>query len=279
MSRIDDAEEIWVGPPGHRPLAFRMRRPAGQGRALVVIVHGFGEHGGRYRPLAEALAGEGFVVAIPDLWGHGRSGGSRGDLGQVEESVRDLQSITEAVFLPRSGLPAPFAVFGHSFGGLLAIVWALSAPQAIRRLVAQSPFLDVGSPIPRWKRASAAWLARWRPTFAFPMDLDAGALSHDPAVVQAYRSDPLVHNRMSVQTYRSILQAQGHAVRRAETLRVPLLLLCGASDRIISVEAARRWFDRVRCEKASVVFPECYHELHHEAVRGEVVRRAAEWLR
>jgi alpha-beta hydrolase superfamily lysophospholipase len=242
----------------------------------LVIVHGFGEHSGRYEPFAHALAEHGIGVAAADLWGHGRSGGRRGDVEQVDDYVQHVWRMTNEVFLPESG-QAKYALFGHSFGGLVAILWALSNPTNLRRLVIQSPLLEVGFPIPRWKSAAASLLARCWPTFTFPMNLDIGALSHDPAVVQAYRADPLVHNSMSARTYCSILRAQGGAFERVSMLRVPLLMLCGSADRVISVETAQRWFDRLGCEKRSVTFPACYHELHHEAVRGEVLRLIRDW--
>ncbi len=300
MVAVSCVEGMWVKPASQRTLAYRCWRPANP-RALLVIVHGFAEHGGRYAAVAEALAARGIAVGVPDLWGHGRSGGARGALGELADCISDLEGMTDAVFLPRSGL-ARYAVFGHSFGALAAIVWALHSPAAFRRLVAQSPLIDVAFPLPYWKTALARSLAGWWPSCRFHLDLDAEALSRDPAVVQAYRHDPLVHHAMSAGTYRSLKRWQREVAPRpasptsaglgiascspsragSETrptdLRVPVLLLCGAEDRIVSVEAAKRWFSGVRGEKRCVVFPGCFHELHHEPVRDEVVQLIADWV-
>lgn len=265
----------WTQPGTRRAFYYRLWRAA-DSRTLLVLIHGFGEHAGRYQRFASALAEQGITVAAPDLWGHGHSGGSRGDLGSVVRCAADLHALTHAVFLPRCGHD-DYAIFGHSFGGLVAIQWGLDDPD-VRRMVVQSPLLAVGFPIPQWKEL-AAWVLGWCcPHGALAMNLDVNALSRNPAIVEAYRTDPLVHNRMSAGTYRAMRRAQDDAMTRAPTLRPPTLLLCGGADRIVSVEAARRWLSRVNCETHQVTFPACYHELHHEPVAAEVVQSVCHWV-
>lgn len=268
-------EASWVDPASDRRVAYRMWQPAAP-RALVVIVHGFGEHGGRYAGVADALSAQGLCVAVPDLWGHGRSGGRRGDVVRFADYLEDLRMLTEAVLLPRSG-QSHYVVYGHSFGGLVAIHWALMAPPGLRRLIVQSPLLEVGFRVPPWKLLAAHGLARCWPTARLPIQLDVTKLSHDPRVAEAYRNDPLVHNRMSARAYQALRQAQAEAVRLASTVRLPILLLCGAEDRIICVTAAQHWYGQLTCEKQQVMFPGCYHELHVEPVREEVVRLVTGW--
>ena len=277
MSGVSSLEGWWIERPSGRKLWYRCWRPPTAARALLVIVHGFGEHGGRYETFAAALAEQRIWVAAADLWGHGRSEGRRGDSSRVADYVRQARRITEELFLPQSGLRG-YALFGHSFGGLLAILWALDHPQGLQRVVVQSPLLEVGFPIPSWKVAAARLLTHCWPTFLFPMNLDASALSRDQAVVRGYQADPLVHHVMSARVYCSLLQARQEAFARSAECHAPVLLLCGSADRVISVEAARRWFDRLRGEKRCLVFPECYHELHHEPVWTEVVRVVMGWV-
>ena len=273
MSSVE--EGTWTEAHTDRQLFYRIWRPAGA-RGLLVIVHGFGEHGGRYRHVADALAGQGLAVALPDLWGHGRSGGARGDAPRFMSYVEDLHTLTEDVLLPQSG-QTQFAAYGHSLGGLIVIHWALTRPPKLKRLITQSPFLEAGFPVPRWKTAGAQCLARLWPRAALPMDLDADALTRDPVVVSAYRQDPLVHNQISARTYRGILQAGRDALAAAQAIEVPTLVLYGEADRIVSLAAVRHWFEQLRCQKRIVSFPESYHELHHEAAREEVLRVVHEW--
>lgn len=269
-------ENTWTEPSSKRSFVYRVWRPAAL-KTLVVIIHGFGEHGGRYAALASAMAHHGVCVVIPDLWAHGRSGGQRGNLGSVQDTVRDCRAIMEQRVLPSIG-QTRYAVYGHSFGGLVAILWALQQPVALDRLVVQSPLLEVGFPIPPWKTAAARMLAACWPQFTLSMDLDTTVLSRDPEVGKTYRADSLVHNRMSAGTYRSLLHARDHALQCAGELHVPTLLLCGSADRIIAVEVARRWFEQLRCEKRLVMFPEGYHELHQDLVKDEVEQIVTTWL-
>lgn len=276
MSAVAYREGSWIEPSSRRAFSYRLWQPPAA-RRLLVVVHGFGEHGGRYLHVGEALAPQGLCVAVPDLWGHGRSDGRRGDILTLAQCAADCRAITEQLFLPLSA-QKDYALYGHSFGGLVAIQWALGVPAALRRAVIQSPLLEVGFPIPQWKVQAAWCLTRMWPAFTFQMNIDADALSREPGVAAAYRTDPLVHGAMSVRSYCSIIQASDEAVRQAEALRTPILLLTGASDRIISVAAAQRWFNRLVCDKRQVVFPDCYHELHHEAVRAEVLQLVREWV-
>ena len=275
MSEVAYREGAWRAPSSQRVLWYRLWQPQAV-RQLLVVLHGFGEHGGRYERLALELARHQLCVASADLWGHGRSGGARGDLGSIAQSVRELQELTQQMFLPQSGRSS-YVLFGHSFGGLAAIVWALQAPVALRRLIVQSPLLEAGFPIPSWKTTAVTLLARCWPTFRFAMHLDADALSHDPDVTSAYRADPLVHQTMSARTYHDLLRTRDDAMARAGTLHLPTLLLCAGEDRIVSTVKAREWLDRVSCEKRCVVFPNAYHELHHEPVRDEVARLIRDW--
>jgi alpha-beta hydrolase superfamily lysophospholipase len=269
-------EGTWTAPGSDRTWSYRYWQPA-PARALLVVLHGFGEHGGRYAPVAEDLAEQGIAVAVPDLWAHGRSGGRRGDVGDVGACAEECRALVEAVWRP--AWPGGYTLFGHSFGGLLAIAWATAHPQGLRGLVAQSPLLDVAFPLPRLKVLAAKFLAGCCPGARLSLNLDAGALSHDPAVAAGYREDPLVHNSMSARTYQMIWRVRDRVLADAASLRVPTLLLCGGEDRIASAAAAQAWFARLGCEKRLAVFPDAYHELHHEPVRGDVVRLVAEWTR
>ncbi len=274
MSRV--TEGIWESSPAGHRMSYRIWKPSVI-HGVLVIVHGFGEHGGRYASVAEALAAVGLCVAVPDLYGHGRSSGARGDIADVPSCVRSLEALTTQVVLPQAG-QQEYAVFGHSFGGLAAICWGMDAPAGLRRLIIQSPLLQVAFPIPQWKeRLSRLVMACW-PSCPFAMNLDVTALSHDAVVVDAYRKDPLVHNTMSARCYWSLVNTCRQVLAHPERVRIPTLLLYGTADRIISVAAAQRWFETLTCDKQCVAFPGAYHELHHEPIRQEIVQRIATWM-
>ena len=270
-----DREEHWVEPDSGRRLFFRLWQPP-KPRTLLVLAHGFAEHGGRYLPVAQALSTRGLAVAVPDLWGHGRSGGRRGDASSVVQYVEDLRRMTRDVFMP-SAQAQRLAVYGHSFGGLLALQWALRDPGAVSRLIVQSPLLALGFPVPAWKHATAEWLARYWPTASIPIGLDPRWLSRNPEVVRAYQRDPYVHRQVSARLYHDMLQAGSWVAERAEALAVPTLVLYGEADRVVSTDAVRGWARRLRSPHETVAIPDAFHELHHEPIADTIIQRIAEW--
>ena len=166
MSEAAAQDGSWRDPSTGLTLRYRSWRPSSV-KAALVILHGFGEHGGRYQAFASSLASRGIWVAAPDLPGHGRSGGKRGDLAPMAGCVRQLWTMTQEIFLPAAGLTS-YSLFGHSFGGLLAILWTMQNPPDLDRVVLQSPLLEVGFPIPWWKTTVAGLVAGWWPAAAFP---------------------------------------------------------------------------------------------------------------
>ena len=261
-------------PENGRSLFCRLWEPASC-RGLIVIVHGFGEHGGRYEPFAQALAEHHVAVACPDLWGHGQSGGRRGDVKRFEDYLDDLDAILIRL-LAAVNQPS-CTVFGHSFGGLVAIRWVLRKPQAVRSLILQSPLLEFGFPIPRWKERLTRWFAPWWPSLPIPMGLNPDWLSHDPAIASRYAEDPLVHHAITLRCAAALQEAMRHAMDRATEVTTPTLLLYGMDDRVISIAACQRFAERLLCEKRVIGFSDSYHELHHEAVRPTLVEEVARW--
>lgn len=275
MSGFSYREGQWRSTASGHALFYRLWQPEAP-RAALVLIHGFGEHAGRHAQTAETLARAGIAVAAPDLWGHGRSEGPRGHV-DLPWCLADLQRLTQEIFLPALGC-SNYALMGHSFGGLLAIAWALSHPPILTRLIVESPLLEVGFPIPWWKAAAGAILSVLWPKCPLSSDLDISALSHDPAVVKAYREDPLVHGTITAATYRGTISLRDHVMRKAAQLKTPTLLLTAGTDRIVSVEAERRWYAKLTCEKRQREFPDSFHELHHETVREEVFDLIREWV-
>lgn len=243
----------------------------------MVIVHGFGEHSGRYAALAGAFADQGLSTVCLDFWGHGRSAGRRGDIEQFGQYLDDLDALLCQPLMERIN-PRGVAVFGHSFGGLVTIHWALRHPDPLRCLILQSPLLGVGFALPKWKERLAEFLGGvWR-GLTLPLGLDPTWLSHDPDIAQRYQHDPLVHNRISLRCYQALQQAMRQALAQAARITTPTLVLYGTADRIISLQACHDFFNQLACEKRLIGFPDCYHELHHEGVRPRVVEAVSQWV-
>ncbi len=260
-------------------LYWRGAEPAGEPRAAIALVHGLGEHVGRYEVLAAFLVGRGLAVFAGDLRGHGRSAGLR---VHVDGFARYLDDLDAVVSLARERHPhAPLVVVGHSMGGLVAILHALRTPAALRGVAVSSPLLGV-APASRPPAALAALgriLNRLWPTCRFDNGVDAALLSRDPEVGRAYRADPLVSSRVSARWYASSQAAIGDAFAGAARMGPPVLILSAGADRLVDPGSAARWAALARpgsCEIAT--WPDMYHECFQAPDRGLVFARLGGWI-
>ena len=246
--------------------------------AACILVHGLGEHGGRYTRLAEALTRTGYSVWIADHRGHGRSIGQRGDCVSTEILIEDLHLLVELVANQHPALAR--VMIGHSLGGLLAIAYAAQHPEQLRAVAVSSPALGIGIPLPLWKPTLVRALARILPRTPVPNGVDPSWVSRDPAVVSGYRNDPLVHRvvsaRCAVALERSILDSPAQASR----LKTPCLILQAGEDKICDAQASQRF--ALSVQQAPVTFRRydgLYHELFNEPEKDRVIEDLLQWLR
>jgi len=250
-------------------------------RGLVLIVHGLGEHIGRYAPVAEFLNVRGWAVAGYDQRGHGRSGGARGAMPEAFSLAADLAQVIDAARLP--GLP--LVLLGHSMGGLLAarfVAEELAAqPAAWQRpadaLVLSSPALDPG--MSGFQKGLLALLGGLAPNLAVGNGLRPAWLSRDPAVVADYIADPLNHDRVTPRLVRFIVDGGALAVSRAPDWRTPTLLLWAGADRCVAPRGSAAFAAAAPRETVEAhKFAPLFHEIFNEPERAEVLARLADWL-
>jgi len=249
-------------------------------RAVVAIVHGLGEHSGRYAALASDLVRARCTVVALDLPGHGESPGPRGDIASWT-TVRD--HVVPAMFTAPRGLPEqpanlPRILLGHSMGGVLALDFALAHPRDLLALVLSAPALR--SPMPPWWQLALANVARaTTPATGFPNGIDPNGISRDPEVVKAYKDDPRVHDRISPRLYFAFNEARQRCMREARTLQVPTLILQGMGDRLIDPKGALEFAGA--CPHGMMRFvtlKDVYHEIFNDHGREAVIRDLAAWL-
>jgi alpha-beta hydrolase superfamily lysophospholipase len=244
-------------------------------RATVLLVHGLGEHAGRYDPLARLLNRWGFMVRGYDHHGHGQSGGARGTLPQQHRLLDDLADLVETT---RNRTPElPLILFGHSLGGLVAAGFVARGIVPVDGLVLSSPALA-----PRLNAVQKLLLAivpRVAPNLTVSNGLDPQFLSHDPAVVQAYRNDPLVHDRISGRLARFITE-EAEVVRScAPRWLVPTLLMWGGGDRIVDPKGSEAFATAApRDVLTAQCFDGFYHEILNEPRVKPVLTRLQQWL-
>lgn len=249
--------------------------------AVVVVAHGFGEHGGTYEQVARGIVeGTGAEVLAPDLRGHGRSPGRRGVVGSYEELVGDFQSALNWAARQRPRLPR-FAL-GHSNGGQIAIRAALEAPPAtpLRGLIVSNPMLRLVFPVPRRKVALGKVLHLIAPNVTLGAPIEPEKLSRDPAMWSFYKDDPLRHGRMSAPLFFGMIEGGEGLMNRVAGVMTPTLWIVGGADPIVDPQAARLAFDRLGSpDKTLLLYPEMLHEPFHEKGKDGVIADLVAWLR
>ncbi|AAL80604.1 alpha/beta hydrolase [Pyrococcus furiosus DSM 3638] len=242
-------------------------------RGWVIIVHGLGEHSGRYSKLVSMLVNEGYAVYTFDWPGHGKSPGKRGHTS-VEEAMEIIDFIIEEIN------DKPF-LFGHSLGGLTVIRYAETRPEKIRGVIASSPALAKSPKTPSFMVALAKILGVLLPSLTLSNGIDPNLLSRNPDAVKRYIEDPLVHDRISAKLGRSIFKNMDLAHREAHKIKVPVLLLVGTGDVITPPEGARKLYGEIKVEDKEIVeFEGAYHEIFEDPEWGEEFhKKIVEWIK
>lgn len=256
--------------------------PAGPVCGSVLIVHGLGEHGGRYAHVAARLAGQGWAVAAYDQRGHGLSTGPRGGLAVAHSLLADLGAV---ITHQRRVLPAPLFLLGHSMGGLLVgryVAEALSPTpaawwQAVDGLVMSSPAIDPG--MSRVQKLLLALATPIAPGLALGNGLKPAWVCSDPAVVRDYVADRLNHDRVTPRLVRFIVDAGVLLRACAPRWTTPTLLLYAGADRCVAASGSEVF---AAAAPPGVVASHCYaglaHEIFNEPEQDQVLADLMAWL-
>jgi len=245
-------------------------------RGVVLLVHGLGEHAGRYEHVARRLNDWGFAVRGYDQYGHGESGGVRGGLPSDNRLVEDLADVLSST-RARMDRGTPLILFGHSLGGLVAATLVARGLAPVDGLVLSSPAFDPGLSV--FQRLLLAVLPAIAPDLRVGNGVDPQWISHDPDVVLAYRQDRLVHDRISGRLARFIVEAGASTLASAPQWQVPTLLLYAGADRLVHPRGSRAFAQAAPARVLSVhCFEDHYHEIFNEVGREPVFARLQQWL-
>lgn len=246
-------------------------------KAIVCLVHGIGEHSGRYAHVAEAFAKEGYALFAVDLRGHGKSEGLKGHADSMEILLQDVDVLLKQAKVRYPGVP--LILYGHSLGGILALHYGLKRKPDIKGVLVTSPALHSSLEQQPSKVLAAKVLGFLVPKVAIASGLDVTALSHNPEVIKAYNNDPLVHDKISVGLGKILLQVCTYNLEHAAEFPLPLMLIHGKEDAIAfpssSIEFAKPLEDRCTI----VLWEGGYHELHNEPFQKEVFKTMVDWMK
>jgi len=251
--------EARLGAPDGTEIFYRVWPALGQARGVMVLVHGMGEHSGRYRHVAGFLAERGVVVYALDQRGHGLTSGEKGTVGRFDDFLDDLALFHALAAREQPGLP--LVLFGHSMGGLIVTAYLLERPLVPDHLVLSGPAI-----VPIFDTGDRS--------------IDPTRLSRDPQAWRAYLEDPLVlRERVQEGLYVALAHGLGMLVGRAAEIRVPVLLIHGEADVLCSAQGARDYVEAFSCDDVTVlVYPQGRHEMLNEINREEVLADLWTWM-
>jgi alpha-beta hydrolase superfamily lysophospholipase len=257
-------------------LYYQRWRPEGKPKAVLPVVHGFGEHSGRYGNVVNWFVPKGYAVYAFDLRGHGRSAGPRGYIRAWSEFREDVKKFLDLVHA--SEPEQPVFLLGHSMGGLIVLEYVLHHPEGLMGVISSGPVLAQVGVSPLLVILSKV-LSSIAPRFTLNAGLDATAISRDQAVVDAYTNDPLVHGqgtpRLGTEMTKAFEWTQAHAAE----MRIPSLIVHGSADRLAPPEGSRVFFENVTfADKERQVYEDYYHEVFNDVGKERVLAAVEAWI-
>lgn len=244
--------------------------------AVIALVHGMGEHLGRYRRFAEFFTARGFAVISFDQRGHGKSDGKKGHIvhyNQLLDGIDELLEKTRLQFKDR-----PVILYGHSMGGNLVLNYALKKPNSVKAVVATGPWLRLAFDPPLLQVKLAQLMRNLYPGFTQSSGLKTKYLSRDSEVVKAYERDRYVHDKISASFFINLYQAGLYALQHANELKLPTLVMHGGSDKITSAAASEEFAGKSELVSQLKIWDGMYHEIHNEPERETVLEYAFDWM-
>jgi alpha-beta hydrolase superfamily lysophospholipase len=252
-----------------------IQSPGENAKAVIVFVHGRGDHIQRYLPWADLFIKEGFAFTGLDLPGHGRSEGRRGHIisyRPVDEMINILLDSCRKTF---PGIPV--YLYGQSMGGGIVLDYLLRKNPKIKGAIVTSPWLRLSFQPARISVIMASLLKNLVPGLIQPAGLIVSQLSHDAVVGENFKSDPLTHNKISLSLYHSAVNAASYSLDHASDLKVPTLIIHGSDDMITSPEGSREFAGK--SGKVTLrIWEGGYHELHNEPFKNEVFNYILNWI-
>ena len=247
-------------------------------RGTVIVLHGMGEHGGRYESLAKFLSGRGLEAVIPDLRGFGRSGGNRACVRRFHDFHEDLKAIHEFVARNQKGLP--LFLLGHSFGGLVASSYLAYCDRPhLNGLVLSSPIFGIAVPIPKWRHFFGIACSYLAPDYSQATRVRPESLTHDTELLAYYKEDPYIYQKISARLYRELVGMMKRRFDIAGRIRVPVLVAQAGEDAVVDKDETVRFFNSLAsADKELELYSSFYHEILNETGREAVYKRIGDWI-
>ncbi len=246
--------------------------------ATLVVTHGMGEHSECYKRLVEGLQGENLRIIVWDLRGHGRSDGKRGVIQDFSDFSDDLGVLLN--YIQSDISKDPIVLLGHSMGGLITLKTLASQETHAVCAALSSPLLDVAVNVPEVKKVGARYLAQYLPTITMWNEINDRDLTHDKAVIEEFRKDPLRHDRVSPRLYLEMVANCESIKQEADKIKLPIFFQLSGKDKIVSTKAALDFFDAMKSsEKEYKIYENSHHEIYNDIERDLVFEDLKKFLK
>lgn len=246
-------------------------------KAAVCIVHGLGEHIGRYQHVADYFLSQQVAVFGIDLRGHGLSEGKRGHTVSYEAFMEDIELFL--MYARAEFNDVPIFLFGHSLGGQLVSNYVLKNNiNELNGAIISSPWLRLAVEPPKWQKKMAHLIAKILPRLTQSNAIAVNCLTHDEGVNEAYQVDPLVHDKISTRMFVECYREGFFPLNNAELNKLPLLIYHGDQDQITSATASKEFSESAAGDVTFHLFPETKHESHNDLKKGQVLNLVQWWM-
>lgn len=245
-------------------------------KGTVVLVHGLGEHSGRYQHFAKYLVNHGWAIHLYDQRGHGKTPGIRSYVESFQDLISDLSMVLSRV--EEDTGKKPF-LMGHSFGGQVAINFLAKHSKMVAGAILSSPNIQLAMKVFWLKRVLGKYLSIVLPSLSVPNDIDPKLISHDPLVIENYKKDPLVQSRITLRLGDQLLENLDNVPALAKKIKCPVLIFHGSDDGVTCVKGSQEFYKNLKVkDKTLKIYPEFFHETLNEIGREEVYQDVLTWL-
>jgi len=245
-------------------------------KGVICLVHGLGEHSGRYEHWSALLNQAGYSVLTYDLRGHGKSGGSRGHINSFNEYLNDTDLLLIEAEARFPGTPC--FLYGHSIGAIIACSYVLHRKPQLAGVILTGYASKTAVQEQKGKVLLANLLGLLAPKVTIPSGLDPSTISRDPEIVSLYVNDPMVHNKVSLGFGKGMMEGINWADQHASEWSLPVLFMHGESDKLSYVEGSREFASKIRGDCTLKIWPGLSHEVHNEPEKEEVFEFLHQWL-
>ena len=268
-------EWVWKSNDGLEMYA-QSWEPDAATKAVICLVHGLGEHSGRYAHIGKAFTDAGFALAGFDLRGHGKSSGPRGHIPAIDAFMDDIEGFVKQIEARFEGVPR--FLYGHSLGGILVLNYILRRKPEFKGVISTGASLRTSLEEQAAKVTMARVLGTLLPGVAIPSGLNPTTISRNPEVVNAYVNDPLVHDKMTLGFGKVMLSVLPWTFEHAHEFSLPLLIMHGKEDKLGYPRGSEEFAGLVEQDCTLKLWDGLYHEVHNEPEQDEVFAFTIEWM-